>query len=59
MDKLNAVLMSFHGKPAAQDKMNALAITPMTSTPDELPRLIPDEIAKWAKVVKDGGIEPE
>ncbi|MFL6796638.1 MAG: Bug family tripartite tricarboxylate transporter substrate binding protein [Xanthobacteraceae bacterium] len=59
VDKLNAVLMSFLDKPAAQDRMNALAITPMTSTPDELRRFIPDEIAKWAKVVKGAGIVPE
>ena len=39
--------------------MNALAITPVTSTPDELARLIPVEIKKWAQVVKDAGIEPQ
>jgi len=36
-----------------------LAINPMTSTPDELERFIPAEIAKWARVVKDAGIMPE
>jgi len=59
IDKLNAVLMAFINKPETQDKMNTLAITPLTSTPDELARLIPAEIAKWAQVVKDAGIEPE
>jgi len=39
--------------------MNGLAITPRTSTPDELAQFIPAEIRKWAQVVKDAGIEPE
>jgi hypothetical protein len=30
-----------------------------TSTPDELAQFIPAEIRKWARVVKDAGIEPE
>ena len=59
VDKLNGVLMAFINRPETQDKMNALAITPLTSTPDELARLIPAEIKKWAQVVKDAGIVPE
>jgi tripartite-type tricarboxylate transporter receptor subunit TctC len=46
-------------KPEVQDRLNTLAITPLTSTPDELEKFIPAEIAKWAKVVKDAGIEPQ
>jgi tripartite-type tricarboxylate transporter receptor subunit TctC len=59
IDKLNHVLMAFISRPETQDKMNALAITPWTSTPDELARFIPAEIRKWAQVVKDAGITPE
>jgi tripartite-type tricarboxylate transporter receptor subunit TctC len=58
-DRLNHVLMTFIALPETQDKMNALAITPWTSTPDELAQFIPAEIKKWAQVVKDAGIEPE
>jgi tripartite-type tricarboxylate transporter receptor subunit TctC len=57
--KLNDLLTAFVNRPDIQDKMNALAITPVTSTPDELARFIPAEIKKWAQVVKDAGIEPE
>jgi tripartite-type tricarboxylate transporter receptor subunit TctC len=39
--------------------MNALAISPWTSTPDELAQFIPAEIKKWAQVIKDAGITPE
>jgi tripartite-type tricarboxylate transporter receptor subunit TctC len=59
IDKLNAVLTAFINRPETQDKMNTLAITPLTSTPDELAQFIPAEIKKWAQVVKDAGIEPE
>jgi tripartite-type tricarboxylate transporter receptor subunit TctC len=59
IDKLNRVLMTFISRPETQDKMNALAISPWTSTPDELAQFIPAEIKKWAQVVKDAGITPE
>src|SRR6516164_2574665 len=59
IDKLNRLLTAFINRSDTQDKMNALAITPWTSTPDELARFIPAEIRKWAQVVKDAGIEPE
>jgi tripartite-type tricarboxylate transporter receptor subunit TctC len=59
IDKLNGILMLYLKKPEVQDRLNTLAITPLTSTPDELEKFIPAEIAKWAKVVKDAGIEPQ
>jgi tripartite-type tricarboxylate transporter receptor subunit TctC len=59
IDKLNGLLVGFINRPEIQDKMNTLAITPWTSTPDELARFIPAEIKKWAQVVKDAGITPE
>jgi tripartite-type tricarboxylate transporter receptor subunit TctC len=59
IDKLNRVLMTFISRPETQDKMNALAISPWTSTPDELAQFVPAEIKKWAQVVKDAGITPE
>ena len=59
IDKLNGLLVGFINRPEILDKMNTLAITPWTSTPDELARFIPAEIKKWAQVVKDAGITPE
>jgi tripartite-type tricarboxylate transporter receptor subunit TctC len=59
VDKINAVLMNYLKRPDTNDKMQALAIDPLTSTPDELAAFIPAEIIKWARVVKDAGIEPE
>jgi tripartite-type tricarboxylate transporter receptor subunit TctC len=59
IDRLNHLLMAFINRSETQDRMNGLAITPWTSTPDELARFIPAEIKKWAQVVKDAGITPE
>ncbi len=59
IDKLNGILMPYLKRPEVDDKLQALAIEPRTSTPDELAKYIPAEIVKWAKVVKDAGIEPQ
>jgi tripartite-type tricarboxylate transporter receptor subunit TctC len=59
IDTLNGVLMPYLKRPDVQEKLKNLAINPLTSTPDELERYIPAEIAKWAQVVKDAGITPE
>ena len=60
IDKINDVLMSHLRKPEIQERMNtALAITPLTSTPEELQSFVAAEIVKWAKVMKDAGIAPE
>jgi tripartite-type tricarboxylate transporter receptor subunit TctC len=59
IDKISKVLMPFITRPDIQERMQALAIEPVTSTPDELEQYIPTEISKWAKVVKDAGITPQ
>ena len=42
-----------------QAKLGTNGITPAPMNPDELGRFIKLEIAKWAKLVKEAGIEPE
>jgi tripartite-type tricarboxylate transporter receptor subunit TctC len=59
IDKLNGILMPYLKRPDVEDRLHAVAIEPRTSTPDELEKYIPLEIAKWAKVIKDAGIEPQ
>jgi len=59
VNRLNAILTAYVNRPDTQDRMNALAITPLTSTPDELAAFIPAEIKRWAQVVKDAGITPQ
>ena len=59
VDKLNAVLMTYLKRDEVRDKLEAHAIEPRTSTPDEMQKYLASEIVKWAKVVKDAGIEPQ
>ncbi|HEY6259855.1 MAG TPA: tripartite tricarboxylate transporter substrate binding protein [Xanthobacteraceae bacterium] len=59
IDKLNAVLMPYLRRADVGERLTTLAINPLTSTPDELEKFIPAEIAKWAQVVSDAGITPE
>ena len=59
IDKLNALLAAYLQRPDVGERLATLAINPLTGAPDELERFIPAEIAKWAQVVKDAGIEPE
>src|SRR5262249_45513672 len=50
VDRLNGILMSYLQRPDVNDRMQAVAIDVLTSTPDELAQFIPAEIAKWAQV---------
>jgi tripartite-type tricarboxylate transporter receptor subunit TctC len=59
IDQLNRILMAYLKRTDVNDKLQALAIDTLTSTPDEVEKFIPAEIAKWAQVVKDAGIVPE
>jgi tripartite-type tricarboxylate transporter receptor subunit TctC len=59
VDRINGILTDYLRRPDTNDKMQAIAIDVLTSTPDELAAFIPAEIAKWAQVVKDAGIVPE
>jgi tripartite-type tricarboxylate transporter receptor subunit TctC len=56
VDRLNAALMAFMRKPETQDKLNTLAITPLTSTPEEMAQFVAAETVKWARVIEDAGI---
>ncbi|CAN0449926.1 unnamed protein product, partial [Phaeothamnion confervicola] len=59
VDRINAILMDYLRRPDTREKLQALAIEPLTGTPEEFEKFIPAEIAKWAQVVKDAGIEPQ
>ncbi len=59
IDKLNGVLTNYIKGAEAQDKLDALAISPITSTPQELEAFIPVELARWGKAAMDAGIEPQ
>ena len=57
--KLHDSTVSGVVKSDVQAKLATIGITPAPMNPDELGGFIKVEIAKWAKLVKDAGIEPE
>ena len=59
VDKLNQIMMTYLKRADVGERLQALAIEPLTSTPDEMEKFVVAEIAKWARVVKDAGIEPQ
>jgi tripartite-type tricarboxylate transporter receptor subunit TctC len=59
VDKINEIITAYLRRPETQDRLRAVAIEPLTSTPDELEKFVGSEIRKWAQVVKDAGITPE
>ena len=59
IDKLNQILMAYLHRPDVRDRLRAMAIESLTSTPDEMEKFVAAEIAKWAQVVKDAGVTPQ
>ena len=45
--------------PEITKRLNDLGVEVVASTPDELTKLMPQEIVKWGKVVKASGAKPE
>jgi tripartite-type tricarboxylate transporter receptor subunit TctC len=59
VDRLNAVLMAYLQRPDVQDRLNGIAIEPLTSTPEQMSAFVVDEIRRWGRVVREAGIEPQ
>ena len=59
IERLNRIVVAYLKRPEVEGRLQAIAIPPITSTPTELETFIGSEIVKWAKVVKDAGIEPQ
>ena len=57
--KLRTALVAVLDMPAVRAQLVAQGALPMTSTPDEYRRLMQQESAKWAAVVKKAGITLE
>jgi tripartite-type tricarboxylate transporter receptor subunit TctC len=58
IDTLNSVLTTYLKRPDVQDRLYNIGIQPLTSTPEEFEKFIPQDIKKWAQVAKDAGIQP-
>jgi tripartite-type tricarboxylate transporter receptor subunit TctC len=54
-DEINKALMA----PSVVEKFSLMGINPIGGTPEQFAQHIRSETEKWAKVVKDAGIQPQ
>ena len=59
IDRLNAELVRIMHAPDLQDRLAATGTEPRTSTPEEFGEYIRQEMAKWAKVVREAGLKAD
>lgn len=59
IERLNRELRAFVGTPSVQERLTVLGLQPMTSTPQELADFGRSELAKWARLIQQAGIQPE
>jgi tripartite-type tricarboxylate transporter receptor subunit TctC len=57
--KLNAALKSILSQQDVKDSMLAQGVFATYTTPEETTLALRDEVAKWAKVIREGNIQPE
>jgi tripartite-type tricarboxylate transporter receptor subunit TctC len=59
VDKLNGALNAVLAEPRLKDRFHQLGGEPMPMSPAEFGKLVSDETAKWAQVVKFAGVKVE
>jgi tripartite-type tricarboxylate transporter receptor subunit TctC len=59
VQRLNTVLREVLEDPALKKRFEAAGLTALHSTPEAFGKLIDTEIAKWGKVFRDAGLQPE
>jgi tripartite-type tricarboxylate transporter receptor subunit TctC len=59
IDKLNKEINAAFADPKMQARLSDLDGTLMPGSPAQFAKLIADETAKWAKVVKSSGVKPD
>lgn len=59
VDKLNAAINAIAAEPKFKAQLADMGNTAVSDTPAQFGRLIAEDTAKWAKVVKFAGIKPE
>jgi len=59
VEKLSADANKVLGDPDIRKRMQALGADPAGDTPEEFARFIRDDQAKWSKLMREAGIQPE
>jgi tripartite-type tricarboxylate transporter receptor subunit TctC len=60
VDQLAAQIAKLMADPATRDRLTAIALEPLSgSTPDSFAAYVRTEVDRWARIVKNSGVEPE
>ena len=59
INRLNAELVKIMKSPEISERFASQGAQPVTNTPDEFGKLIREDVAKWAKVIRQRGIRLE
>ena len=57
--RVNTALREVLADPSVQKRFENAGLTPKPSSPEDFGRLIDTDIAKWGKVFKDAGMQPQ
>ena len=57
--RLNAEVARIIARPDVKQTLTLMGIDAFTSTPEDLGDYVKSEMQKWARLVKDAGIQPE
>jgi tripartite-type tricarboxylate transporter receptor subunit TctC len=57
VDRLNQEVTAAMKTPEIQERLKSLTVEPRTSTPEEFGKLVASYVERWARVVKEHGIE--
>ena len=57
MNSLSAEFRKVVALPEIKSQFDTLGFSPLATTPEESEQRIKDEVARWAKVIKDANIQ--
>jgi len=59
VNRVNAGMLQALRSPEVADAVTRQGADPLGTTPDEFQRYMKSEIAKWTRVIRDAGVQPE
>jgi tripartite-type tricarboxylate transporter receptor subunit TctC len=59
VEKLNGYVQKLHNDQASIKRMKDSFMEPMSMSQQQFSRFVQDDAAKWARIVKDAGIQPQ
>jgi len=57
--RLNASLARALVQPDVKEKMNDLGVVAISSTPERVTEMVKEDTAKWSRVIREIGLQPE